>query len=142
MRTDCAAAAQTDASALATDKVRDMTATIEAGAGAGWRARRDHVAGLPGRERRNIRDDAGKGEHQAGCFAKQELVRLIPKLQMSLEQALELAGGTPPEASLWQISIDRVEAHERHVTLTVPIPPHADAVAVKAALAGFEVGRL
>jgi protein involved in polysaccharide export with SLBB domain len=59
--------------------------------------------------------------------------------EQTLQQVLELAGGTPPEASLWQISIDRVEAHQRHVTLTVPIPPHADAAAVKAALVGFEV---
>src|SRR6516162_5439475 len=43
--------------------------------------------------------------------------------EQTLDQVLELAGGIPPEASLWQISIDRVEAHQRHVTQTVPIPP-------------------
>jgi protein involved in polysaccharide export with SLBB domain len=57
----------------------------------------------------------------------------------SLEQALELAGGIPPEASLWQISVDRVEAHQRHVTLTVPIPPDAEVTTVKAALTAFSV---
>jgi protein involved in polysaccharide export with SLBB domain len=57
----------------------------------------------------------------------------------TLEQALEMAGGVPPEASLWQISVDRVEAHQRHVTLTVPIPPDASAATVKSALAGFSV---
>jgi len=55
--------------------------------------------------------------------------------EQTLVQVLELAGGILPEASFWQISIDRVEAHERHVTRTVPIPPGADEAAVKAALA-------
>lgn len=57
------------------------------------------------------------------------------RTEQTLAQVLELAGGILPEASFWQISIDRVEAHERHVTRTVPIPAGADAVAVKAALA-------
>ena len=42
--------------------------------------------------------------------------------EQTLDQVLELAGGLLPEASLWQISIDRVEAHERHVTHTAPVP--------------------
>jgi protein involved in polysaccharide export with SLBB domain len=59
--------------------------------------------------------------------------------EQTLAQVLELAGGMLPEASLWQISIDRVEAHERHVTRTVPIQPDADAATVKAALAACAV---
>jgi len=59
--------------------------------------------------------------------------------EQTLDQVLELAGGIPPEASLWQISIDRVEAHQRHVTQTVPIPPDADAAAMKTALTAFAI---
>ena len=55
--------------------------------------------------------------------------------EQTLAQVLDLAGGVLPEASLWQISIDRVEAHERHVTRTVAIPPDADAATVQSALA-------
>jgi protein involved in polysaccharide export with SLBB domain len=59
--------------------------------------------------------------------------------EQTLAQVLDLAGGTLPEASLWQISIDRVEAHESHVTRTVPIPPGADETGVKTALAAYVV---
>ena len=59
--------------------------------------------------------------------------------EQTLEQALELAGGLMPEASLWEISIDRVEAHSRHITITVPVPKDADAAAVKAALAACPI---
>jgi protein involved in polysaccharide export with SLBB domain len=55
--------------------------------------------------------------------------------EQNLDQVLELAGGLLPEASLWQISIDRVVAHARHVTVTVPVPQEGDAAAAKAALA-------
>ncbi len=59
--------------------------------------------------------------------------------EKSLAEALELAGGPLPDASLWQISIDRVEAHERHVTRTVPIPPDADDATVKTVLAAYSI---
>jgi protein involved in polysaccharide export with SLBB domain len=61
------------------------------------------------------------------------------RAEQSLDQVLELAGGLLPEASLWQISIDRVEAHERHVTHTAPVPQNADAAAVKVALAACPI---
>ncbi len=59
--------------------------------------------------------------------------------EQSLDQVIDLAGGLMPEASLWQISIDRVEAHTRHVTMTVPVPKDADAAALKAALTACSI---
>ncbi len=59
--------------------------------------------------------------------------------ELTLDQVLDMAGGLRPEASLWQISIDRVEAHEQHVTLTVPVPPDADPEAIKLALSASTV---
>jgi len=59
--------------------------------------------------------------------------------EKTLAEVLDLAGGTLPEASLWQISIDRVESHERHVTRTVPIPPDADKATVKASLTAYVI---
>ena len=59
--------------------------------------------------------------------------------ELTLDQVLELAGGLRPEASLWQISIDRVEPNEKHVTRTVPVPPNADPEAIKLALSASTV---
>ena len=59
--------------------------------------------------------------------------------EKTLAQVLDLAGGTLPEASLWQITVDRVEAHKSHVTRTVPILPGADDSAVKEVLAAYDV---
>jgi protein involved in polysaccharide export with SLBB domain len=55
--------------------------------------------------------------------------------EQNLDQVLELAGGLLPEASLWQISIDRIVAHAKHVTVTVPVPQDGGAAAAKATLA-------
>ncbi len=59
--------------------------------------------------------------------------------ELTLDQVLDLAGGLRPEASLWQISIDRVEANDKHVTRTVPVPPNADPEAIKLALSASTV---
>jgi len=59
--------------------------------------------------------------------------------EQTLDQVLDLAGGLLPEASLWQISVDRVEAHARHVTISVPLPQNADAATAKAALASCSI---
>jgi protein involved in polysaccharide export with SLBB domain len=57
----------------------------------------------------------------------------------TLAQVLELAGGISPQGSLRQISIDRVEAHERRVQQTLPVAADADSAVVERALAEFRV---
>jgi protein involved in polysaccharide export with SLBB domain len=59
--------------------------------------------------------------------------------ELTLDQVLDLAGGLRPEASLWQISIDRVEANNKHLTRTVSVPPNADPEAIKLALSASTV---
>jgi protein involved in polysaccharide export with SLBB domain len=57
----------------------------------------------------------------------------------TLAQVLELAGGISPQGSLRQISIDRVEAHERRVQQTLPVAADAGTATVERALAEFRV---
>ena len=59
--------------------------------------------------------------------------------EQTLAEVLALAGGIAPQGSLRQISIDRVEAHERHMQLTLPVAADASAAEVERALAGFRV---
>jgi protein involved in polysaccharide export with SLBB domain len=66
--------------------------------------------------------------------ARYELLR-----EETLAQVLELAGGIAPQGSLRQISIDRVEAHERHVQQTLPVAADASAAAVERALGEFRI---
>jgi len=57
--------------------------------------------------------------------------------EKTLNQVLDLAGGVLSTASLKQINVARVEAHERRTMLSLDLPSSADGV--KSALAGFNV---
>jgi protein involved in polysaccharide export with SLBB domain len=66
--------------------------------------------------------------------ARYELLR-----EETLAEVLELAGGISPQGSLRQISIDRVEAHQRRVEQTLPVASDASPETVTRALAEFRV---
>jgi protein involved in polysaccharide export with SLBB domain len=66
--------------------------------------------------------------------ARYELLR-----EETLAEVLELAGGITPQGSLRQISIDRVEAHQRRVEQTLPVAADASPATVERALAEFRV---
>ena len=66
--------------------------------------------------------------------ARYELLR-----EETLAEVLELAGGISPQGSLRQISIDRVEAHQRRVEQTLPVAADASDAAVERALAEFHI---
>jgi protein involved in polysaccharide export with SLBB domain len=66
--------------------------------------------------------------------ARYELLR-----EETLADVLELAGGISPQGSLRQISIDRVEAHQRRVEQTLPVAADAAPAEVERALAEFRV---
>ena len=57
--------------------------------------------------------------------------------EKTLNQVLDLAGGVLSTASLKQINVARVEAHERRTMLSLDLPDSAEGV--KSALAGFNV---
>jgi len=57
--------------------------------------------------------------------------------EKTLNQVLDLAGGVLSTASLKQINVARVEAHERRTMLSLELPNSPDGV--KSALAGFNV---
>ncbi len=56
-----------------------------------------------------------------------------------LSDVLELAGGVLVSATLRQINVERIEAHERRVTLSVQLPASGDKQAVEQALGNFRV---
>ncbi len=57
--------------------------------------------------------------------------------ETTLNQVLDLAGGVLATASLKQIDVARIEAHERRTMLSLQLPGDADAV--KKEIAGFQV---
>ena len=57
--------------------------------------------------------------------------------ETTLNQVLDLAGGVLASASLKQINVQRIEAHERRTMLNLQLPGDADAV--KKEIAGFQV---
>ncbi|MGA2897759.1 MAG: SLBB domain-containing protein [Acidobacteriaceae bacterium] len=57
--------------------------------------------------------------------------------ETTLNQVLDLAGGVLATASLKQINVQRIEAHERRTMLNLQLPGDADAV--KKEIAGFQV---
>ena len=57
--------------------------------------------------------------------------------EKTLNQVLDLAGGVLATASLKQINVQRVEAHERRTMFSLQLPGDADAV--KKEIAGFQV---
>jgi protein involved in polysaccharide export with SLBB domain len=57
--------------------------------------------------------------------------------ETTLNQVLDLAGGVLATASLKQINLQRIEAHERRTMLNLQLPGDADAV--KKEIAGFQV---
>ncbi len=57
----------------------------------------------------------------------------------SLAAVLELAGGISPQGSLRQISIDRIEAHQRRVEQTLPVAADASDAEVERALGEFRI---
>lgn len=61
--------------------------------------------------------------------------------ETALADVLELAGGVLVSAALRQISVERIEAHQRRMTLTVTVPDYAggDREALRKALGGFTV---
>ena len=66
--------------------------------------------------------------------ARYELLR-----EETLAEVLELAGGISPQGSLRQISIDRIEAHQRRVEQTLPVAADATDAEVERALAEFHI---
>jgi len=56
-----------------------------------------------------------------------------------LADVLELAGGVLVSATLRQINVERIEAHERRVTLSVQLPGPNDKQVVERAVGGFQV---
>ncbi len=59
--------------------------------------------------------------------------------EKELADVLKLAGGVLVSASMNQISVERIEAHERRVMLKVNLPPASDAEGLNKALRGFHV---
>lgn len=59
--------------------------------------------------------------------------------EKKLAEVLQLAGGVLVSANLRQISVERIEAHERHVMLKVDLPAVSDAEALNKALTAFDV---
>ena len=59
--------------------------------------------------------------------------------ETSLDQVLELAGGVLPSAALRHIEIERVQAHDKRVMLSLDLPDADAAGKVDAALASFKV---
>ena len=57
--------------------------------------------------------------------------------ETTLNQVLDLAGGVLATASLKQINVQRIEAHERRTMLNLQLPGNADAVNKE--IAGFQV---
>ena len=56
-----------------------------------------------------------------------------------LSELLDLAGGVLVSATLRQINVERIEAHERRVMLSVQLPPSGDRAVVQQALGNFHV---
>jgi len=56
-----------------------------------------------------------------------------------LSDVLDLAGGVLVAATLRQINVERIEAHERRVMLSVKLPASSDKQAVQQALGSFKV---
>jgi len=56
-----------------------------------------------------------------------------------LADVLELAGGVLVSATLRQINVERIEAHERRVTLSVQLPGPNDKQVVERAVGSFQV---
>lgn len=59
--------------------------------------------------------------------------------EKELADVLQLAGGVLVSASMNQISVERIEAHERRVMLKVNLPPATDGEGLNKALSGFHV---
>jgi len=59
--------------------------------------------------------------------------------EKELVDVLELAGGVLVSANLSQISVERIEAHQRRVMLKVNLPASTDAESLNRALSGFNV---
>ncbi len=60
------------------------------------------------------------------------------KNEGDLAQVLDLAGGVLPTASYRQVRIERVQAHEQKMMLSLNLPNPRDPASVKTALAGFK----
>ncbi len=59
--------------------------------------------------------------------------------ETSLDQLLELAGGVLPSAALRHIEIERVQAHDKRVMLSLDLPEADGATKIDAALSNFKV---
>ena len=59
--------------------------------------------------------------------------------EKDLADVIKLAGGVLVSASLSQINVERIEAHERRLMLKVDLPPATDAEGLNKALSGFRV---
>jgi len=59
--------------------------------------------------------------------------------ETSLDEVLELAGGVLPSAALRHIEIERVQAHDKRVMLSVDLPDVGGSANVNAALSSFKV---
>ncbi|HKT26370.1 MAG TPA: SLBB domain-containing protein, partial [Terriglobales bacterium] len=59
--------------------------------------------------------------------------------ETSLDQVLELAGGVLPSAALRHIEIERVQAHDKRVMLSLDLPEAEGATKIDAALSSFKV---
>jgi len=61
------------------------------------------------------------------------------KGEVSLADALELAGGILPAAALQHIEVQRVEAHEKRTMLSLDLTPTADAAVLTKQLVAYEI---
>lgn len=61
------------------------------------------------------------------------------KQESNLSQLFDLAGGVLSTGSLREVRVERVEAHEKKVMLSLKLPEVKDAEGLKSALAGFKL---
>ncbi|HWR36312.1 MAG TPA: SLBB domain-containing protein [Clostridia bacterium] len=73
----------------------------------------------------------------AGMVRRPALYEL--KGETELYEALELAGGVLVAGSLRQIAVERVQAHERRVMLSLDLPEGTDIASLKQALVSFKL---
>ncbi|HWR14695.1 MAG TPA: SLBB domain-containing protein [Terriglobales bacterium] len=70
-------------------------------------------------------------------MVKRPAIYEIRDKDRSLDQIVDLAGGLRVGASLQDIRIERIEASERRVNLSLTVPPNADPIAMRQTLGNF-----
>ena len=73
----------------------------------------------------------------AGMVRRPAIYELLN--EQTLDQALDLAGGVPVSGELGNIKVERIQAHERKVMLSLNLPKNGDAQALQADLKKFSI---